>query len=244
MPISVRYIRHYVNGTSCISDITLCPAVEIGLRQCWRRDGMAYSTRWKDFSIFPTFCRRNPVLHQDIVKLSPEILAVFRTAARANSYSELETAVLFWRLRAMCALFFTPDFGRFCPPRRVGKTSLTRSLLSLSFRSRERRVHTQPKGQVSFSAREPLRAAGSEDLRDFPPSLASAFPRSPPKRQRPRSGAKSSRLPTPECESERVRESSEDPGQSRAPSPDPLILVYGFAANQRLANFGLPADTG
>lgn len=39
-----------------------------------------------------------------MVKLSPEILAVFRTVAKANSYSELETAVPFWRLRAASVL--------------------------------------------------------------------------------------------------------------------------------------------
>jgi len=37
-----------------------------------------------------------------MVKLSAPILAVFRTAAKANSYTELETAIPFARLRATC----------------------------------------------------------------------------------------------------------------------------------------------
>jgi hypothetical protein len=38
-----------------------------------------------------------------MAKIHPQILAVFRTAAKANSYAELETAVVFSRLRSACA---------------------------------------------------------------------------------------------------------------------------------------------
>jgi hypothetical protein len=38
-----------------------------------------------------------------MAKTNPQMLAVFRSAAKANSYAELETAIPFQRLRATCA---------------------------------------------------------------------------------------------------------------------------------------------
>jgi hypothetical protein len=69
----------------------------------------------------------------------------------------------------------TPDFGRFCPLTRFGKTSLTRSLLSLapSLTRRKRRVLTRPKGQCPLvQGKTRFAGTGAADLRDLLPSLA------------------------------------------------------------------------
>lgn len=71
----------------------------------WAPDGITNSTKRKDFFNVPENLVGGILFFiSHMVKLSPNIVAVIRTAAKANSYSELEMAIPFLRFCAVCAL--------------------------------------------------------------------------------------------------------------------------------------------
>jgi hypothetical protein len=53
--------------------------------------------------IIPDILAGGILFSAGMAKTNPQMLAVFRSAAKANSYAELETAIPFQRLRATCA---------------------------------------------------------------------------------------------------------------------------------------------
>ena len=94
------------------------------------------------------------------------------------------------------------------------------------FRSRERRVHTRPKGHVLYGRGTASRERkGVGRLERFPALLSHRPSPETPLRPRPRSVSKSSRLPTSESEGERLRQILRRVRPDRRPPPYSLILV-------------------